>query len=114
MGSSFAFGNGPNADTPPGLPVRPSAIVIAAVVWNVLLLSDFGLPPTLRAEPGWRTLLAIGLLAVGSWALPHSDRLQSVVMKPGRSTDEIRLALARVRMVSTVLFAGFLLRLVSR
>jgi hypothetical protein len=114
MGSSSTIGDGPDVDTPPGLPVRPSAIVIAVVVWNVLLLSDYGLPPTLTAEPGWRTLLAIGLLAVGSWVLPHWDRLESLVMKPGRSTDEIRLALARVRMVSTVLFAGFLLRLVSR
>jgi hypothetical protein len=42
-----------------------------------------------------------------AWALPRSQYLQSLVLKPGRSLEEIKSFVGLLRLVSTILFIAF-------
>lgn len=90
-----------------GVPFRWAALITAILIWNGLFLLDNPDPMKPGAEFGWPTLLAIGLLCATTWALPHSQYLQSLVLKPKRSFEEIKAFVGLLRLVSTVLFVAF-------
>lgn len=89
------------------VPFRWAALISAIAAWNALFL--LGNPETMepRGRFGWPILLAIGLLCTTTWALPHSQSLQSLVLKPNRSFDEIKSFVGLLRLVSTILFVAF-------
>ena len=97
-----------------GIPVRLLAMLVAFVVWNGLFLLDNPLPLTELGEPGWFSLLAIGLLCATAWALPYSNQLQSLLLKPGCSFGEIRAAVFLVRLISSILFVAFLVQQIMK
>lgn len=90
-----------------GAPFRWAALITAILVWNALFLLGNPEPMKPRGEFGWPALLATGLLCATTWALPHSQYLQSLVLKPKRSFDEIKSFIGLLRLVSTVLFVAF-------
>ena len=97
----------PRVPPRPGLPIRGSAVLLLAAVCAILFLLD-GVIPWMRAGgPGPSMLLALALLYAAATALPRSRRLQSWVLKPDRSVDEIRLALKLLRLASGLVLAIF-------
>jgi len=90
-----------------GVPFRWGALITAILVWNALFLLDNPTPMNPRGGFGWPTLMAIGLVCASTWALPHSQYLQSLVLKPKRSFEEIKTFIGLLRLVSTVLFVAF-------
>jgi hypothetical protein len=85
----------------PGLPIQGRVVLLLAAVCAILLLLNRG--PA--GGPGPSMLLALALLYAAATALPRSTWLQSWVLKPGRSVDEIRLPLQLLRLASGLLLA---------
>jgi hypothetical protein len=88
---------GPDTRTPrrPGLPIRGSVVLLLMAVCAILLLLDGPAP----------LMLALALLYATASALPGSTWLQSWVLKPDRSVDEIRLVLKLLRLASGLVLA---------
>jgi hypothetical protein len=89
----------------PGLPIRGSFVLLAVALWALLLLLDGVIPWGRAGGPALSTLLALALLYTAASALPQSTRLQSWVLKPDRSVDEIRLPLNLLRLGSGLVLA---------
>ena len=92
---------GPDTRAPrrPGLPIRGGVVLLLGAACGILLLLD-------RLLPGRPSLLlALALLYAAASALPRSTRLQSWLLKPGRSVDEIRLPLNGLRVGSGLVLA---------
>jgi hypothetical protein len=84
----------------PGLPIHGSVVLLLLLAaCTILFLLDRLLP--------WRTSLLLGmaLLYAAASALPQSTRLQSWLLKPGRSVDEIRLPLKVLQLASGLVLA---------
>jgi hypothetical protein len=87
----------------PGLPIRGSFVLLLAAVGAMLFLLD-GVGPG-RWAGGPSMVLALALLYAAASALPRSTWLQSWVLKPDRSADEIRGALQLIRLASGLVLA---------
>jgi hypothetical protein len=92
---------------PRGFALRWSAIIIAVAVWNALFLLDFsrgsGTPPQL----GLSALVALAFAFAFSIGTLRSPRLQHLVLKPGRSVNEIRPLLRLLAFVSGIVLVIF-------
>ncbi len=97
-----------------GMPLKWAAVIAIVVVWNMLFLLDHAGERKPPGEFGWPTLLAIGLLCATAWSLPQSPFLQSLVLKPDRSMDEIKAFVWLLRLVSTLMFVAFTTITVTR
>ena len=91
----------------PGLPIRGSFVLLLVAVLTVLLLLDGVTAWRPAGGRGPLMLLALALLYAAASALPGSTRLQSWVLKPDRSVDEIRPALRLLRLASGLVLAIF-------
>ena len=93
----------PDTRTPrrPGLPIRGSAVLLLVAVCAILFLLSRG--PA--GGPGPSLLLVLALLYAAALALPQSTWLQSWVLKPDRTVDEIRPALKLLRLASGLVLA---------
>ena len=89
----------------PRLPIRGSVLPLLVAAWALLLLLDGAIPWKPAGGPAPSTLLALALLYAAASALPQSTRLQAWVLNPGRSVDEIRLALNLLRLASGLVLA---------
>jgi len=91
----------PDRRTPrrPGLPIRGGVVLLLVAAGAVLFLLDRLLP--------WRLSLplALALLYAAASALPLSTRLQSWLLKPDRSVDEIAFPLKLFRLASGLVLA---------
>ncbi|RPH83808.1 MAG: hypothetical protein EHM88_05855 [Candidatus Rokuibacteriota bacterium] len=85
----------------PGLPIRGSAVLVLVAACAILFLLSRG--PD--GGPGPSMLLALALLYAAASALPRSRWLQSWMLNPGRSVDEIRLPLQLLRLASGLVLA---------
>jgi hypothetical protein len=85
----------------PGLPIRGSAVLLLVAVCAMLFLLSRG--PA--GGPGPSMLLVLALLYAAASALPQSRWLQSWVLNPGRSVDEIRRPLQLLRLASGLVLA---------
>ena len=92
---------------PRGFAMRWSAIIIAIGVWNVLFLPDFspfsGSPP----QPGLSVVVAFALAFAFSIGTLTSPRLQCLVLKPGRSVNEIRPFLRLLTFICGIMLVIF-------
>jgi hypothetical protein len=86
-----------------GIPVRWPAIVLAVVLWNTLLLIDGFVPWNNNPTPGPFVFLALSLLFAASLTVHRSVMAQSLVLKQGRSVDEVRGILVLVQVVTGAL-----------
>lgn len=91
-----------------GIPVRWASILAAVVLWNALFILDGFLPGRARGAPGPLVIAAMAVAFLCAHALPRSTLLQSLVLKEGRSVDEIRAPLALLRLVTGLLLLSFL------
>jgi hypothetical protein len=90
---------------PRGFAMRWSAIIIAIAFWNVLFLLDFsrfsGSPP----QPGLSAVVALAFaFSIGTLTSP---RLQRLVLKPGRSVNEIRPFLRLLTFICGIMLVIF-------
>lgn len=85
------------------MPIRLLPIIIPVVAWNAALFLD-GFGPWTPPPPGPLLFLPVPLMFLIAFALPRSSLLQAIVLKPGRSIDEIRGVLNLMLVVS-----GFML-----
>ena len=99
----------PDARVPPrpGLPIRGSVILLLVAVWAILFLLGGVVPWRPAGGPAPSTLLGLALLYAAASAFPRSTWLQSWVLKPGRSVDEIRPVLKLLRLASGLVLAIF-------
>lgn len=88
-----------------GLPIRASFVLLLVAVCVILLLLDGVLPWKRTGGPGLSLLLVLALLYVAASALPGSRWLQSWVLKPDRSLDEIAFPLKLLRLASGLVLA---------
>jgi hypothetical protein len=96
----------PDTRTPrrPGLPIRESVVLLLGAVCAMVLV-DGVLPWKRAGGPGPSLLLVLALLYVAASALPGSRWLQSWVLKPDRSVDEITFPLKLFRLASGLALA---------
>jgi hypothetical protein len=92
-----------------GIPLRWSAILVALVVWNTLFLLGGFVPWRAPKFPGPLVPAALALAFLSAYALPRSTFLQSLVLKEGRSIEEIRALLSLIQLVCGLLFVVFLI-----
>ena len=95
---------------PRGMPVRWQALAALIVLWNGLGLLDHYVVGGFPGEPGVLVLAALLLLFVGSVAMWRSRLLQRLILKPGRSCEEIKAWLYLLALVSGVLLAFMVAR----
>lgn len=89
-----------------GFPVRWQAIIAIVILWNVLLGLDMhGDNPS---RPGILTLSALLLLFLGSVGIWRVDFLRCIIMKPGRSPQEIKAWLYLLAFISGLMCILFL------
>lgn len=72
-----------------GMPARWTVIAAAALLWNAMLLMDFGWPPFGASVPGPWTLAALALVFSAALGTLLTPEMQKLVLKPGRSVGEI-------------------------
>lgn len=82
-----------------GMPVRWQALVSIVLLWNGLLLLDM----QFAQQPGVFSLVAVLLLFIGSVAIWRVPFLRHIIMKPGRSCEEIKAFLYLLALVSGLL-----------
>lgn len=97
----------PPNESRPGFPVRWTAVVVFVTVWNLLLALDGFVPWREPKPPGPFVLLALGTAFVGALVLRRSPIVQRLVMKPGRSVNEIAHALILLQVIFGFLLIGF-------
>ena len=90
-----------------GIAVRWSAILVAVVVWNALLLLDFSRSGSSPPQPGPFALVALLFAFALSVGTLVSPRLQRLVLKPGRSVGEISPFLRLLAFVSGIMVIVF-------
>lgn len=83
-----------------GLPVPWRAIIVPAVLWNLLFFLQWRLS---GLRPGPFAVLPIALVLVGSLVVLRSRSLQALVLKKGRSLGEIRPILRFFVLLSAVM-----------
>jgi len=100
---------------PRGFAMRWSTIITAVLVWNGLFILDLlysnshGRLPL----PGLGAVIALGLAFALSAGTLVSPRLQGLVLKPGRSVNEIRPFLRLLAFISGIMFVVFAIAVAS-
>ena len=102
---------GPAAGSPRcGFPMRWSVIAGVLVLWNALLLADWGHLSASPAHPGWLTFVALLVMFVLSFGTLTSGSIQKLVLKPSRTVGEVRPLLRLLAFISGLLLFFLLLR----
>ncbi len=83
-----------------GIAARWSSIIAAVIIWNALFYLDIYSNQNEFGELGVFSFIAIVLLFVSVSWLKRSDSLQKLVLKPGRSVNEIRPILHLLQFIS--------------
>ncbi len=81
-----------------GIPVRWEVIAFALVIWNLLFVLDGFVPWREPKAPGPFVLVALGALFVSALSVSFSARVQSWVLKPGRSVAKSNRSFACCRL----------------
>jgi len=111
--AGFAVG-APKIETKRGFPVRVSAIVVFVLLWNALFLLDRGGNPlNTSGTLGPYSFLALALAFTVATVMPHSERLQELILRDGHDIGEIRGFLRLLQVVSGFLALTTLVPLLS-
>ena len=86
-----------------GMPIRWQVIIAIIVLWNFLFLLDMFSPSGSKQEPGAFSLLAVFLLFLGSIGIWRIRTLQNIILKPGRSPNEIKPWLYLLAFISGIM-----------
>jgi len=85
-----------------GVPVRWGTLIGLVIFWNALSYLDHRL--FCESIRGILGLVGVFLLFIGSFAVRWSPFLQRIILKPGRSCDEIKAWLSLFALCSGILF----------
>jgi hypothetical protein len=101
--AGFAIGE-PTLQTKRGFPVKISAIVIFAILWNALFLLDRG-GDRLSTSSGLGpySFLALALAFAVATLTPRSSRMQRLILRDGHDVGEIRGFLRLLQVVTGIL-----------
>ncbi|OGP90969.1 MAG: hypothetical protein A2031_04395 [Deltaproteobacteria bacterium RBG_19FT_COMBO_43_11] len=84
-----------------GIVVRWSFLLIAVLLWNAFLFYGH-----IKGEFRVFSFIAIALVFIVAVLLPHSEALQSLILKPGRRVGEIKPSLNLFKWISGII--GFI------
>jgi len=91
-----------------------SAIVVFVLLWNALFLLDRGGNPlNTSGTLGPYSFLALALAFTVATVMPHSERLQELILRDGHDIGEIRGFLRLLQVVSGFLALTTLVPLLS-
>lgn len=94
-----------------GFPLKIPAVVIAVVLWNILFLSDimkFFNSGKVGFPLGNGAMIAVGLLFSTSILTLISEGFSKLILKEGRTIEDIRSSLYLLILISGFMFIGFL------
>lgn len=90
-----------------GIPVRWTAILLFILIWNGLFLLDGAVRHSFVSQPGLFTLIPLLLAFLVCWGTKTSPRLQKMILRDGRSVNEIKAHLSLIQTVSGILLGIF-------
>jgi hypothetical protein len=90
-----------------GIPVRWTTILLFILAWNGLFLLGGAVPRILVKRPELFSLIPLFFAFAISWRTKTSPRLQKMILREGRSVNEIKAFLSLVQIVSGILLVAF-------
>jgi hypothetical protein len=96
-----------------GLAFRWSAVLLFILFWNGLFFLNNPKPYLPGNKPGILTLAPLAFAFLIGWGTKTSPELQKMVLKDGRSVNEVRSFLSLLQMVSGLLLIVFTILLVA-
>ncbi len=103
-------GGASSAKASRGFPLRIVPIVIAVAIWNALFVLQIFLGDSTNAFPGPLILAAVALLFGTSVAALRLPGFQALLLKPGRSFEEVRPVFLLLTVISGLMLLVFTLR----
>ena len=92
-----------------GFPLKIPAIIVIVLIWNALMLNDFmkAFNKTTKGIPfGIGSKLALAFMFLVCLFLVISESFGRLILKPGRSVDDIRPFVYFLMFITGVLFLG--------
>ena len=96
-----------------GLAFRWSAVLLFILFWIALFFLNNPKPYLPGNQPGILTLASLAFAFLISWGIKRSPELQKMVLKDGRSVNEVRSFLSLLQMVSGLLLIVFTILLAT-
>lgn len=97
-----------------GFPLRVVPILVAVAIWNALFILQFSQADATTAFPGPLTLAAVALLFGISAGALRFPGLQTRLLKPGRSFEEVRPVFLLLTVISGLMLLAFTLLTVAK
>jgi hypothetical protein len=97
-----------------GIPVRWTAILLSILIWDGLFLLDGVIPRSFVKRPGLFTLTPFLVAFLVCWGTKSSPRLQKMILRDGRSVNEIKAYLSLIQTVSGILLVIFAVLVLAR
>lgn len=90
-----------------GFPFRWAAVVAVILIWNGLFLLIDAAPHASANKPGAFTLAPLLFAFLLGWGTKRSAKLQKMILRDGRSVNEIKSLLSLIQTVAALLLAVF-------
>lgn len=90
-----------------GFPIKWQVILLAVLVWNALLLIDFYPLSNGHPKPGLLSVVALSILFICCIATRIFPEMQKIILKPGRSVNEIKPLLNLLTLISGLLMISY-------
>jgi hypothetical protein len=90
-----------------GIPFRWAAVLAFILIWNGLFLLINAAPHGSMNKPGAFTLAPLLFAFLIGWGTKRSVKLQKIILKDGRSVNEIKSFLSLIQTVSALLLVVF-------
>lgn len=96
-----------------GLAFRWSAVLLFILIWNGLFFLADPRPTLGKDRTGILTLIPLVFAFLAGWSTKRSAALQKIVLKDGRSVNEVKSFLSLIQMVSALLLIIFKILVVT-
>jgi hypothetical protein len=94
-----------------GIPLRWPAIIVFILIWNGLFLLNDKLQYGFKNHPGLFTLAPLLFAFLVCWGTKKSPELQKMILREGRSINEVKSLLSLIQTVSAILLVVFVVLL---
>lgn len=96
-----------------GIAFRWAFVLFFILAWNGLFFLNRPSPSAPGDKPGVLTLAPLAFAFLISWGAKRSVKLQQVVLKDGRSVNEVRSFLSLIQTVTAILLVVFIILLLT-